>query len=136
MINLLPIPLQNKIFYFITIHPVAIAFKEDFKRLEQDVDSTDYKFRKYKWQYYSNLYRNYEVEKYPRILPYKDWRKHEYKPFIIVWKILREKRYNINAKHCIKCEEITIFNKFDKYCSVCIKEIINEYKSIPKMINY
>ena len=30
LIKQLPDILQNKIFYFITIHPVAIAFKKDY----------------------------------------------------------------------------------------------------------
>jgi hypothetical protein len=29
IINLLPMSIQNKVFYFLTLHPAAIAFKKD-----------------------------------------------------------------------------------------------------------
>ena len=140
LIRKLPVSLQNKIFYYATLHPMARAFKEEYNYFEKYITNDDYKMCKIRFQYFSKLYRNYESDT-SLYFPFNTWSKNDMKPFIIINKIIKEKReviyeiysnlYN-ESKLCIKCEHNIILNNIDKYCSVCIKEIKLEYASIPK----
>ena len=136
LIHMLPNCIQNKIFYYITLHPLAIAFKEDLKFYELLITNEEIKYYKKKIRYsYETkwIYKSYDFNSLNKLSI------NEIKLYISIKKILgrnREKsEYYLDNKYisnqiCEKCEEVYIYNNVDKYCITCIKKIKSEYESI------
>lgn len=134
LIKKLPNELQNKLFYFITIHPIAYAFKLDYKNLENTLTKDNFDSFKNKYRRFYN-FNNTNSLKYYYL--WENWSDDDLKPFIIVNKIRIRKKNNIYDnilnyyKLYYQCLECYNTNKYYIECIKCRKRIkyINFYYS-------
>jgi hypothetical protein len=139
LLSQLPDVLQNKIFYYATLHPVAIAFNKDFhdnylkevriyhdfqKRCNTFYCSEDYdKYENYVLCNYDMSACEFLYDYIIRFLSIEDILENKRDSII--------KRYKRHNRLCDKCwwfrreEEYTnpIFNSVDKFCLKCVKQI-------------
>lgn len=132
LINKLPVVLQKKIFYF-TMHPIAEIFKEEYNFYYDFINNNIEERKHYISSYRSSKLYYYNNFKYTDYI----W-DSDIKPLIICHAIIKNQRYKIidsyldlynKSRFCNKCED-PVFNKFDKYCTECIKNICDMHSQI------
>jgi hypothetical protein len=121
LVKFLPSCIQNKIFYFITLHPVAIEFIKEYNH--------------YKYFVNTNL-----VNSYNKIyIPANIFRPAEIitcditENFLILKEILKNKKDKNSltySRECADCGYRVIFNNVDIFCESCIREIKRKYRLI------
>ena len=136
LIKILPDTIQNIIFYYITLHPIAILYHDYYSFYKLTLQKQDFILYRHGWytssKMYCELFKDYNLQN-------KERSKEDIESFIISRKILNDQNIyieeNLINKYqknpiCIKCKEVIIFNLIDNYCTLCIKKIRKKYQSI------
>ena len=156
LINLLPECLQNKIFYYATLHPVAIAFNEIFNKIYSKCTLRACELiQKYRYNYHDEIaqagrycicneqMRSQDMIYYKYVILFRDIviRRYSVEQILENRRNAIYKRYKRHNRICDECwfirreefDKTPIFNQKDEFCFKCVRHIRILHNQIPQL---